>query len=265
MAGLPMNPLISIVVTTHRRPRLLERALESLLQQTFQDFEIVLCADEGSYETRQVAAAKLREHDLFLSVPGVRGPAQSRNIGAAIARGQWLCFLDDDDSFERDFLASASAYLDDRGSILYFDYTKLSETRDQAVPVELRRELVDQSKTASDHLFIGNFIPVNSLLLPAATAKAFPFDTRLATHEDWEWLISLKSGSRLNFRHVPLRGPVVHLAEGESRNNPADKAMVYALDFLSIYRKWPSSDREIRSARGRVLASLGVGVSEDML
>lgn len=260
-----MNPNISIIVTTHRRAGLLERALGSILKQAYQDFEIILCSDEGSYETRQVAMNMLRESDVFLSLPGIRGPSQTRNIGVSVARGRWVCFLDDDDSFDPGYLQSAAPCLINDACLYYFDYTKVSESRGQSFPVRLGDEVVDQSKQSAEYLYVGNFIPINSVLIPALVAKSFSFDHHLETHEDWEWLISLKSKANINFQHVPLLGPVVHIGEGESRNNPSAKAMIYGLDFLSIYRRWRAPDDQVRSSRKRVLNQLGIGVSEEFL
>ena len=47
------TPLISVVLTTHFRPQLLARALNSLLAQKVDNFEIIVCADEGSEETKK--------------------------------------------------------------------------------------------------------------------------------------------------------------------------------------------------------------------
>ena len=66
-----MKPLISIVITTHHRPELLERALNSVYAQDCEHCEVVLCTDEGSVETKSVAVENLRTNDIFISIPGL--------------------------------------------------------------------------------------------------------------------------------------------------------------------------------------------------
>ncbi|HZW28066.1 MAG TPA: glycosyltransferase family 2 protein [Trueperaceae bacterium] len=91
MAG----PDFTVVVPTHRRPSLLREALASVAAQTLPPAQVVVVDDAGDDETRAVVSA----------FPGVeyalndraRGGSGARNAGAAVARGDWLAFLDDDD------------------------------------------------------------------------------------------------------------------------------------------------------------------------
>ena len=96
-------PLFSIIIPTRDRAGLFERALDSVLAQTFDAFEVIVVNDGSSGE--QLAAyraiegrddARIRHHHLPHRRRG-HGPAYSRNVGAELARGDYLCFLDDDD------------------------------------------------------------------------------------------------------------------------------------------------------------------------
>ena len=95
----PDNPKVSIIVPTCNRASMLVRAVESVLAQTFTDFELIIVDDGSSDDTPQVVASlgdpriKSLRHSLS------RGPAAARNTGIASARGQYLAFLDDDDEF----------------------------------------------------------------------------------------------------------------------------------------------------------------------
>jgi len=87
------SPLLSIVIPTRDRPRLLSCAVESALAQTLRDIEVIV-VDDGSSEP-----AKLF-HDPRLSIinlPTSRGGAVARNVGTEIAKGKWITYLDDDD------------------------------------------------------------------------------------------------------------------------------------------------------------------------
>jgi hypothetical protein len=88
--------LFSVVITTHDRPQLLERAVRSVLDQTITDFECIVVDDAGS------PPCQLTFDDPRLRV--VRretngGSAAARNSGLRIARGRYVTFLDDDDWF----------------------------------------------------------------------------------------------------------------------------------------------------------------------
>ena len=95
-----MSPLFTVIVTTHLRGPLLARALASLRAQTFQDFEVIVVADALDAGTAQACAEWLRPQDQFLKRSGKPGPAESRNVGLRLAKGEWILYLDDDDTHE---------------------------------------------------------------------------------------------------------------------------------------------------------------------
>lgn len=101
--------MFSIVVPTYSRRQLLEQALESVLLDTGEDYEVCVC-DDGSIDdtkeylsalaerlTQRSHASSAFERFRFVSIANA-GEAQARNAAAALARGEWLLFLDDDDT-----------------------------------------------------------------------------------------------------------------------------------------------------------------------
>lgn len=252
-------PLISVVLTTHMRPILLRRALKSLVEQEFKDFEILVCADEASKETFDIARLALRAQDSFLSTPYLNGPAETRNLGIKVATGRWICFLDDDDSFDTSYFNEASKLLGALDVIHYFNFTEIKEdrhgTQDER-PISLKKDI---GKFSIDQLYLGNFIPINALFCPAHIAKANFFDAHLQSHEDWDWLIRLKSQGYKYLHHHNF-GPNVHVDSGSSRNNEAINSGSITLDFLSIYRKWPATSEGVKEDRERQMERLGLPI-----
>ena len=99
-----MPPAISVIVPTRLRNNLLERAIRSLLAQTWQDFEI-LVVDDNPPGMRVSTDAALKP---LLGDPKVRvliheqplNASAARNVGLTAARGEWITFLDDDDAYQ---------------------------------------------------------------------------------------------------------------------------------------------------------------------
>jgi glycosyltransferase involved in cell wall biosynthesis len=122
-----MRPFASIILTTHEKPHLLARSLASLVNQTNPNFQIVVCADEGSTQTKNVATQYLRKTDVLLVLPHLRGPAETRNAGIEFSAARRIMFLDDDDSFDLNFMADLSSILDTNpiNDLLYFNYSKI--------------------------------------------------------------------------------------------------------------------------------------------
>jgi len=100
----PNLPLISVLVRTHKRGPFLREALRSIAAQTHRPIEVIVVedgSDEGEAVCREFRAVlDIRYERLSPS----RGRSVAGNTALAMARGEWMCFLDDDDLFFADHL-----------------------------------------------------------------------------------------------------------------------------------------------------------------
>ncbi len=114
-----MAPLVSVNIITHNRARLIGRAIKSVLEQSFHDWELIIVDDASTDETRAVVQSftdsRIQYH-LAGKQPSV---GDARNIGLRLSRGKYVAVLDDDDYWENtDKLKMQAALLDQRGYIL---------------------------------------------------------------------------------------------------------------------------------------------------
>ena len=255
---------ISVILTTHNRPLLLSRAISSLIHQTFQDFEILLIADESSKETKHIAANLLRSNDTFVAIPTLKGPSGSRNLGIQLAKSKWICFLDDDDLFEIDYFEKAIELIRVNESVLhFFNYSKVSDkTSEEDYSLSIV-EKVNFSDYELDQLWVSNFIPINAFFLSNENAKKYLFDMNLKSHEDWDWLLNVNG--TISFVHHNTFGPLVYLSQTLTRNTTSHKDGSVILDYLSIYRRWPGKSNLIKTKRGEILSSAGLNLPVELL
>ncbi len=91
------SPLVSVIIPTYNRQTSLRPAIESVLAQTVENFEILIC-DDGSTDSSQSMVQGFNDTRVrWLSDKNTGGPAAPRNRGIKAARGEWLAFLDSDD------------------------------------------------------------------------------------------------------------------------------------------------------------------------
>lgn len=104
------SPLFSIILPTYNRASLLKRAISSVLSQSFSDWELWVVDDGSTDETEAIvlAISDSRIHYCKLD-HGERSHA--RNQGVLRASGQYICFLDDDDTYGQDYLLGFYNYL----------------------------------------------------------------------------------------------------------------------------------------------------------
>jgi len=92
--------LVSIIIPYYNRPQKLERALQSIYVQSYQNFEIIVVDD---YSTIPPIATSL-QNVKYIKNKENKGPGYSRNQGLKITKGNFICFLDSDDYWHKDFL-----------------------------------------------------------------------------------------------------------------------------------------------------------------
>jgi len=93
------DPKVSVIVATRNRPVLLNRAVDSILGQSHQDFEMIII-DDASDEESQENLEEIKRKDARIKL--IRneknlGPGKTRNIGIANAKGEYIAIMDDDD------------------------------------------------------------------------------------------------------------------------------------------------------------------------
>src|SRR3990172_11049494 len=98
-----MHPSFSIIIPTFQRNHLLKRAVESVLAQNFEDFELIIVDDGSSDNTRQ-AVKSYRDSRIQYVSREHGGISAARNTGLSVSRGKWVTFLDDDDEALPDWL-----------------------------------------------------------------------------------------------------------------------------------------------------------------
>ncbi len=98
---------VSIIIPTFNRQSTIARALDSVLAQTYQNFEILVCDDASTDATNELVTAYSRKNPgiRLLSLPYNQGAGAARNMGMQAARGEYLAFLDSDDEWRSEKLA----------------------------------------------------------------------------------------------------------------------------------------------------------------
>ncbi len=116
-----MKPFFSVIICTFNRARLLQRAVRSLISQSETDWEAVIVDDGSTDNTHQelIRFAVTDARIKFLQNETNSGLSISRNIGVRNARGRYVTFLDSDDEYKPDHLATRKAMLEKDDSVRF--------------------------------------------------------------------------------------------------------------------------------------------------
>ncbi|RLJ09520.1 MAG: glycosyltransferase family 2 protein [Candidatus Aenigmatarchaeota archaeon] len=103
-------PYFSVIIPTYNRAEFLKIAVESVLEQDFDDFEL-LVIDDGSTDNTKQIIENINNPKIRYFYQQNQGPSSARNLGIKQAKGEWLCFLDSDDRFRKNKLSTAYEYI----------------------------------------------------------------------------------------------------------------------------------------------------------
>lgn len=125
----------SIIIPTYNRAELLRRSIKSALDQTFLDFEVLVCDDASTDNTESVIREFGDKRLKYLKASANGGNAVARNIGSKNASGQYVTFLDSDDAYHPTFLEKMHVLINENKNpgFLWCRVNRISEERTDEV------------------------------------------------------------------------------------------------------------------------------------
>lgn len=90
------NPKVSVIIPTYNRTDFLKLTIESIMNQSFQDFEIIV-VDDGTPNEENLILCNKYHKVKYIKIKNSGGPAKPRNVGIKESQGKYLAFVDDDD------------------------------------------------------------------------------------------------------------------------------------------------------------------------
>lgn len=210
---LPANPAVSIVLPAFNRAGSIRMAVESVLRQSFADFEL-LVVDDGSTDGTMAQLADITDPRVrLLANPQNMGASAARNTGIQAACGDWVAFQDSDDEWLPQKLAKQMARLEQasRETIAcYCGMVIVGAPDDLPASRSTVRYIPDQSITHPDgnlqeQLLTRSFISTQMLVARrSALLDIGGFDQALPALEDWDCVIRLSLLGTFAFVDEPL-------------------------------------------------------------
>ena len=199
------SPLVSIIVRTKDRPKLLKNALKSIAAQTYRPIEVVLVNDGGCELDVEELRALLGDISLeYRRLEKNTGRAHAGNVGLEHARGEYIGFLDDDDEFYPEHLKILTAKL--KNSTLRIAYTEAEvvflDLVGEDEMVERFKYVIYSQEFSPEMLLIQNYIPLMCLLFDRSVFDEVRFDESFEIFEDWKLLVTLSE--KYWFEHINM-------------------------------------------------------------
>jgi len=203
-----LAPKVSVIIPTYNRNELVLDAIDSVLEQTFQDFEIII-VDDGSTDNTKTHIENYQKNDARIKYVFQKnqGVSIARNTGLKAAQGEYIAFLDSDDRFLIDKLEKQVSILDKHldvglvyGTILVENtITKKLGSWGHALAGSLEKIEMHQ-KIYNRHLFFY----IGTTLIRKEVIDNIKFDPRMKTGEDFLFYLLLSKKTKFYGIDEPL-------------------------------------------------------------
>lgn len=211
--------MVSVVITTYgRKPEIVERALASVENQTFTDWELIVVDDnEGMNELSSSIKIKIEEKNSkkirYIQMDKNSGACAARNQGIANSAGDFIAFLDDDDEwFPTKLERQIPLFADDRVGFVYAGMLLFYEKEKKKVTSRVKFKNGNVYNELLKYNFIGSTSSV--IVRREAILACGGFAEDMPSSQDYETWIRLSK--KYDVASVPENLVLMHFHEGDS-------------------------------------------------
>lgn len=235
-----MEALVSVVVTTCRRNiEILNEAMESILNQTYQNIEVILVDDNGignDFQKKNESAYATIERVVYIVNKENSGAQFSRNIGILHSHGEYIAFLDDDDIWHPQKIEKQiKAFSENVGMVFCQGVTFKGRDFSKGKPYHVVDDFMDYINY-SDMLYRDRVGSTSQAIIKRATfAKTGLFDYDMPARQDYEMWLRISKYFRITWVDEALFYHRIHDGAQISKNH--EKAISAYKLILLKYRE----------------------------
>jgi glycosyltransferase involved in cell wall biosynthesis len=203
-AGNLKKPLISVVIPTYNSASFLPQSVESVLQQTYDNFEVII-VDDGSTDDTETVLLPYKEKIRYIKKAN-SGPSGARNLGIAEARGEFIAFQDADDIWVPEKLQLQMDYLTNHPKIavLHTDLTQFNHQGEVSFSLKERYGSIP-SGYIFEELLVNHAVTLSTIIVRRSCIdEVGAFDESLIGAEDYNFYLRLARKFQFGFLNQAL-------------------------------------------------------------
>lgn len=219
-ASLPDNPLVSVIIPSYNSRQWVGQAIDSILNQTYPNTEIIVIDDGSTDDTATFLAQEYKDKIKYVYQPNSEVSA-ARNHGLRLATGHLISFLDADDWIFPEKIQRQVTYLRDHPEkdVVYCDFWAAYDSDPSNLLNSEQCGLVYRKGPILFRLLsLGTTVPHSMLLRKECFEKAGNFSEKLHYYEDWELWVRI-AGNGFEFGYLDEKLVVYRLHASSKRNN----------------------------------------------
>lgn len=229
-----MKPLVSVIIPMYNGANTIRRAIESVLDQTYKNIEIIVVDDSSTDASAQIVGEYISDRVKLIVLPQNSGANAARNIGIREANGDYIAFQDSDDEwFPTKLEAQMDYVLENNLQAVFCPYYLVDEYSVRQVP---SKQIIAymQDRSVREVLHERNVIGTPTLLVHRKVIEHVGmFDEKLPRFQDYDLAIRISQKYDIGFVSQVLVN-AYNIDVGISQNNSA-----YIEAVQMLYKKYP--------------------------
>jgi glycosyltransferase involved in cell wall biosynthesis len=200
-----MYPLVTVIIPVFNRASTIRRAIDSVLEQSYKDLELIVVDDCSSDNTVQIVNSYQDRRVSLICLPQNCGANTARNTGLRVAKGEYIAFQDSDDEWLKDKLEIQIDYMNkSRSKACYCPYTLFTEQEKFIIPAYADQKEIYEEKIM-DTLRKESVISTQTLVIhKSIIEKVGMFDETMKRLQDYEFVIRICQKYKIAYVNQPL-------------------------------------------------------------
>lgn len=256
-----LNPLISVVIPTYNHAHFLGCALQSVLNQTYTNWEAIVVDNYSSDNTDEVILKFLDSRIKFIKIHNNGIIAASRNMGISTAKGEWIAFLDSDDWWAVNKLQKCMEKINNNVDFIYHDLEIIREKSSVFQRKKIKSWQVNKP-VVIDLMIRGNAIATSSVMVRKSLLNktgGMSEDIDVVAAEDYNtWLCIARVTD--HFIYLPnTLGYYLFNSQGVSRKDMSMPTRQAVAEFIPLLNTKQRNKLEsaLRYKNGRFIQAAG--------
>ena len=191
------KPLISIVITYYKKKKFIEKTINSILSQTYKNYELIFVYDDedkNEINFLKKILTKIKRKKIIINNKNL-GVAKARNVAIKKSEGSYIAFIDSDDLWKKNKLYTQLNFM--QKNSYYFTFTSYGIIDEKDKVIGERKVFFDANY---NNLYYSNFIGLNTVTIHKRLISKISFPS-LKTQEDFAlWLKLARNG--FNLKHL---------------------------------------------------------------
>lgn len=192
------NPLISVIMPVYNGEQFIRETIDSVLNQTYQNFEFIIVNDGSVDSTQQIISSYDDKRIVPLNLTRNQGVSNARNRGTDLSKGEFIAFCDADDLYDSGRLQTQLDFLTSNPTVdVCGSYFMVFENGQEKL---IKHPITDQE--IKEHFFTGNCIGQPSVMGKSGVFREYKYNPELQASEDYDLWARMATGGVV-FANLP--------------------------------------------------------------